>query len=151
MTTFADTTGRPWVLSITTAHFRAARERVGVDLNEYAADPTKLFVLFDDLPRFCDLLYLLVEPQARALGVTDEQFGAAMSGDVFDAAFAAFLDAYANFSPSQTRRVVRSLAARWRQVTEAATADLVRRIESRSPSSGPAGDSPDSPASTPAA
>lgn len=147
MTTFKDTAGREWHLAIDVTVFRPARERAGTDLGAFASDPGKLFDLFGDLPRFCDVLYVLVEDQAHRSGVTDEQFGRSMGGDVFDAAQAAFVDAYLNFCPSQTRKVIRSLAKKWADLMPKAADELVARIES----SSAAGNSPASSASTPPA
>ncbi len=77
----------------------------------------------DQAEQFVAVLWALVEPQAKALGVTPEQFAAGFDGDALDAAADAFWGAFAAFCPARARTAMLALAARAKEwAAEAAAA-----------------------------
>ena len=56
-----------------------------------------------------DVLYAAVKPEADAKGVTDEEFGRAMSGDAIEMATTALLDEVIDFFPETKRKVFRKI------------------------------------------
>lgn len=88
-TTFQDTAGRVWSLSIATDTVKRVRSLLSVDLMEFV-DGSLMGKLMGDVVLFVDVLYAVCKPEADARGVTDEQFGQAMNGDVLQAAEEAF-------------------------------------------------------------
>ena len=84
-TTFTDTAGRVWCLSIGTDTIKRVRSLLSVDLMEFV-DGTLMGKLMADVVLFVDVLYAVCKPEADARAITDEQFGQSMSGDVLVAA-----------------------------------------------------------------
>lgn len=62
--------------------------------------------LADDPVFLVDVLYVLCKPQADAQGITDEQFGQAMGGDVLSQAVDELLKEIANFFPNGKRQLL---------------------------------------------
>ena len=103
MQSFKDSEGRDWIVTVTVATVKRVRQMCDVNLLELlegqllqrlAADPVLL----------CDVLYAVCQPQASERNLTDEQFGAAMGGEVIDKACAAFLEALTDFFPNTQQR-----------------------------------------------
>ena len=106
MKTFTDNTGRTWTLSVTVGTIKRVRALCGVDLaniitmesgktpnvgllERLAADPVLLV----------DVLFAVCKPEADTKGITDEEFGRAMAGDVIELAATALLDEIIDFFP----------------------------------------------------
>ena len=82
MKTFTDTAGRTWTVCVNVNAIKRVRSLLDVNLLEVLDDGCKLLAqLHDDPILLVDVLYALCQPQAEAQGVTDIQFGQAMSGD----------------------------------------------------------------------
>lgn len=105
MHTFRDSRGRTWEVIINVWKVKRVRGVVSLDLlslvddrfeglNNLLADPVKLI----------DMLYVLCEVQAKELGVTDEDFGAAFAGDTLWDAGQAFLSELVDFFPDARAR-----------------------------------------------
>jgi hypothetical protein len=80
---FADSAGRAWTISLTIDAVKRVRGLLGaeVDLLKIEAGNPPLLTRLTDIEFLCNLIFALIKPQAEKLGVTDEQFGAAMDGD----------------------------------------------------------------------
>lgn len=93
MKTFKDMNGRSWSLSITIGSIKRVKGELDVDLlaldKKYSdiEDDTPLITKIAlDIELFCNILYMLIKPQADELDITDEQFGASLGGEgIFDA------------------------------------------------------------------
>lgn len=107
MQSFVDLKGRTWDVAITVEAMKRVKRLTGVDLCDHRA---ALGRLTNDLPLLCDVLFAVLKPQADSLGVSDEQFGEGLAGDVIAAATDAFLDAWVAFSPPGQRAVLARLA-----------------------------------------
>lgn len=98
MQTFVDTENRTWVISLTIDAIKRVRGLLDVDLlGLELGDPPVLTRLGTDVSLLCDVIYVLIKPQADKLGVTDEQFGAALGGEVILAAQTVFYAELINF------------------------------------------------------
>ena len=98
MKTFADTTGHSWQVAITLDAVRRVRDLLGVDLMDLTTgEPPLLTRLGTDIVLLCDVIFVVVKPQADAAGVTDAQFGAALGGDTIAEAAEAFWGELADF------------------------------------------------------
>jgi len=111
MATFADTAGREWVIDIDVNALRRVRKRLDLKLMDVIGGET-LDRLADDPVLLVDMLYVLCQEQAERDGVSDEEFGRALRGDVLDAAVGAFLEALTDFCPSRKRDLLRRLIAK---------------------------------------
>ena len=126
MKSFTDNTGRTWTLSVTVGTIKRVRALCNVDLAgvisiESGAQPKVdlLERLGSDPVLLVDVLYAVCKPEADAKGVTDEEFGQAMSGDTIEMATTALLDEVIDFFPETKRKVFRKIL------------DATRRFESR--------------------
>ncbi|MFO0915292.1 MAG: hypothetical protein U0795_20185 [Pirellulales bacterium] len=73
MQSFSDRSGTHWELEITAGSVRKRiLARLGVDLLEPERDSEKLLLLVSSTARLMDLIWCLVESQAAAKGVSDE-------------------------------------------------------------------------------
>ena len=77
-----------------------------------------------------DLLWVLVQPQAEAQNVSDEEFGRSLAGDAIDRATKAFLDALVAFFPAQKRRLLEHALAKLRKLEAAAVEHGVKAFDS---------------------
>ena len=166
MKTFRDNDGRSWNLTLNVYAVKKVRDLLGVDLLDLGGEtPTKekpglLYRLIADPVLLVDVLYVVCKGQADQAGVTDEQFGQAMAGDVIDAATKAFLEELADFTPSprDRARARKVIDATWNLIDRAqdlldakAEKELPAAIESALSVLGSSStSSPDSSASSPA-
>jgi len=105
MKTFTDTRERRWEIDVTVGTIRRVKNLTDVDLTD-ALKGTLFQRLAGDVILLVDVLYAVVKPQCDAQGVTDEQFGEALGGDVLDAATKALLEGIVDFFPSERRAVL---------------------------------------------
>lgn len=137
MRTFTDHADRTWTLSITVDAIKRVRDLAGVNLADLtAADPTDsadhpppaLTRLQTDVVLLCDVLYALVQPQALARNISDEDFGRALGGEAIARAAAAFWEELAGFfrglGRSDQARAIEKQQALVRAATEAASLQL---------------------------
>jgi hypothetical protein len=127
---FNDNKGRPWELTVDTVMIRhVARRLDGLRIDKLHDDAARgLVELMGDPVRLVDVLWVMVEEQAKGRGVTDEDFGRAMVGDCLDAGGLAFHEALADFSPSRRREVAKALLAKEREIGAQATAKVLAEI-----------------------
>ena len=168
--TFTDTAGRVWCLSIGTDTIKRVRSVLGVDLMEFV-EGSLMAKLLDDTVLFVDVLYAVCQPEADARGVTDTQFGQAMSGDVLAVAEEALAEGLFHISHPSRREAARTAWAKVKalraracemavirlsdpridQMFEAEITRRINAIESQPPTPGNwSGNSPASSGSIPA-
>ena len=110
MKTFSDRRGRTWEVELNVAQMKRVRSTLGVDLVNVIAvnsDGTLKTTLIDDIVNdpclLVDILWVVCEKQAKAAGITDEDFGSALAGDAIEDATRAFLDELVDFFPGARR------------------------------------------------
>ena len=84
-TEFADINGRKWRIAITLGAVRTVKEKINLDLLG-AADGKFFRDMSDDPLQLCDLLWVLIETQAEAAGVSCAEFWDAIDDTALDAA-----------------------------------------------------------------
>jgi hypothetical protein len=84
---FTDRTGRAWNLEITVAALKRVRDLAKVDLCQ-VGDGVE--VRLDDLALMGEVIFALLEPQAKAAGVSLDAFLVALDGPAAAGAMAAF-------------------------------------------------------------
>ncbi len=129
MTTFNDTQGRTWTVTINVDAIRRVRSLLNVNLLD-AVDGNLLEQLVVDPVLLCDILFALVQPEAQAKNVSDEDFGRALGGDALDQATTALLEGLADFFPSGKRAVFRKALAKLKQLEALALETTSKRLES---------------------
>jgi hypothetical protein len=137
---FKDTAGRTWVVSVTVADLKRIRQLTGIELGKLPVG--KLVETLSDPETFVDVLFVLVKDQADRAGISDEQFGRSLGGDTLENASQVFWRAWADFCPSQTRRLLLGLAEtaeeRTRELVDKALEELRTPTTSGTPSPSPA-------------
>ena len=83
MHTFADTQGRTWTVTINVDVIRRVRSLLSINLLE-AIEGRLLERLITDPVLLCDILFVVIQPEAVAKGISDEDFGRSLGGDVLD-------------------------------------------------------------------
>lgn len=120
-----DSTGREWNLAINVAAMRRAKT-AGVNLS-HAVEQIKEFVTDDVF--LCDALWAVVQPQAKELAITQEQFEAAIgNGDVLEKArielFESLCEYYPDPKASMLQAALKMLAAEMAKVQETISSGL---------------------------
>ena len=114
MRTFKDCEGRTWSVTLNVLQMKRIRANLGVDLVNVIALDAGGKVKVDLVDRIAndpcllvDILWVCVEEEAKAAGVTDEQFGRSLAGDAIEDATRAFLDELVDFFPGARRLYLR--------------------------------------------
>jgi hypothetical protein len=95
-TSFKDTEGRAWSLDLTIGSIKRVKSITDIDLLNIQ-DGSTLVELSRDPFKLVDMLWAIIQPQAVALNVTDEQFGSSMGGMALRDASEAFLASITSF------------------------------------------------------
>lgn len=120
MATFRDTNGRDWHIALTVADIKRVQQLTGVLLTSLVEDKlVPLAELIGDPVRLVDTLYAIVQPQADAAGVTDEQFGRSLGGDSLEQAANAFVEGLLDFFPSRQRDLLKQLMQKQKELQNA--------------------------------
>jgi len=120
MATFRDTNGRDWHIALTVADIKRVQQLTSVLLTSLVEDKlVPLAELIGDPVRLVDTLYAIVQPQADAAGVTDEQFGRSLGGDSLEQAANAFVEGLLDFFPSRQRDLLKQLMQKQKQLQNA--------------------------------
>ena len=114
MKTFTDNKGRTWEVALNIRQMKRVRDVLGVDLVNVISATKDGGVSTDTLERVAndpillvDILWVLCEGQAKASGVTDEDFGSSLAGESVEAATRALLDELVDFFPGARRLYLR--------------------------------------------
>ena len=151
MARFKDCEGKEWDVRILTGHLRPLREEFGIDLRDaLKPEENSLAEALGDPEKFGQVLWVLVQPQAEAAGITPEAFAFRFDGEALESAGTALFKAVWDFFRPRTGE---KAEAAFRESLEKQTAavnaglDQVRRSLT---SNGSAGSSAAPAASTPA-
>src|SRR5437868_5352330 len=96
---FQDNLQRPWRITLNGWQLRKLKERIDFD----ARDHESILRAAGDPVLLCNVLFLLCEDQAKAAGISDEDFGTSLGGDAIDAAAEAYLAESVDFFPQRQR------------------------------------------------
>ena len=127
MKSFTDNTGRTWTLAVNVGTIKRVRALCDVNLANIITIDSGATPKVDLLERLgndpvllVDVLYAAVKPEADTKGISDQEFGQAMSGDAVEMATTALLDEVIDFFPETKRKVFRKIL------------DATRRFEAKS-------------------
>ncbi len=129
MHTFTDTQGHPWTLTLNVDAIRRVRSVLNINLLE-AIEGKLLERLITDPVLLCDILFVIIQPEAIAKGISDEDFGRSLGGDVLDVATTALLEELVDFFPSAKRTVFRKALIKLKQLETLAIETATQRLES---------------------
>lgn len=91
MRTFKDTTGHSWEVKLTVGKLLAVKQNMGLNLLDHPDQVP------DDIPTLMDLLWFTCIDEAKALGLTDIQFGERLDGGALADAVNAWMEEWADF------------------------------------------------------
>lgn len=158
MSSFTDSKGRVWPVSITVSSLLRIRDLSGLDLarlDGFGEDGPVARVASDPL-LLASVLWAAVQPDAIDRAVSESDFQDSISGDAITSGADALLDALADFFPGAQSRLLRKVVETARELRRKAEAEADRLLGSpelaasiRSTLSNSATDSPASSASTP--
>jgi hypothetical protein len=103
--TWTDAQGRDWQTTVTVTTVQRVQQLADVLLTD-AADGKLIDRLYSDVCCLANVLNAVCRPQADQRGVTSEQFGELLAGDVLDRACDSLMDDLIRFFPSSRRRAV---------------------------------------------
>ena len=110
MRQFTDTKERVWDVELNVRQMKRVRDVLGIDLvnviqagKDGAVATDTLDMVANDPILLVDILWVLCEVQAKAAGVTDDDFGSSLAGDSISDATRAFLDELVDFFPGARR------------------------------------------------
>ena len=110
MRQFTDTKERVWDVELNVRQMKRVRDILGIDLVNVIQAGKDGAVATDTLDRVAndpillvDILWVLCEGQAKAAGVTDDDFGSSLAGASISDATRAFLDELVDFFPGARR------------------------------------------------
>ena len=110
MRTFKDNAGRTWGVTLNVHQMKRIRAHLGIDLVNVITLDAGGKVKVDLVDRIAndpcllvDILWVCVEEEAKAAGVTDEEFGRSLAGESIEEATRAFLDELVDFFPGAKR------------------------------------------------
>ncbi len=124
MQKFKDNTGREWSIELNGWQMKRIHERLGLACR----NPQAVFESVDDVPLFCDILYVLCETQAQERGVSDVDFGKSLGGDAIDEAVEAFISEAIPFFPKNARDPARKLFATAKDYQTRATKNVAEKL-----------------------
>ena len=137
MKVFKDSNGQDWQIILNVLQMKRVRAALGIDLVNVITLDKDGAVKVDLIDRIAndpcllvDILWVIVEGQARAIGVTDEQFGSALVGDAIERATAAFLDELVDFFPGARRLFLKKAVDLARKYAGEWTTVLAKALES---------------------
>lgn len=123
---FKDNTGREWRLSLNGWQLKKLKETLDFD----ARDHESILRAASDPVLLCNVLFVLCEEQAKADGVSDQQFGEAMGGDAIDEAAQAYLEESVDFFPRSQRPALTKVLATVKDYQTRATALAEEKLTS---------------------
>lgn len=136
---FVDTAGKTWSFNFNGYDMKridrcfAPYNATVKDKNEaiYILDQVGILTRINEIYFLLDVLWFVLQPQAEKEGITDEDFGRRLAGDVLADAQKAFTAAYVDFFPNAlTRSSLRELAEKAREAAEEVRhAVIAKKIE----------------------
>lgn len=135
MRNFKDNQGRSWQIALNVYEMKRVRAILGVDLVNVIALGKDGKVQVDLIDRIAndpcllvDILWVLVEAEAKEQGVSDVDFGASLAGAAIEEATKAFLDELVDFFPGARRLFLKKAVEVSRQYAEEMTAALEKTL-----------------------
>ena len=135
MRNFKDNRGRSWQIALNVYEMKRVRSILGVDLVNVIALGKDGKVQVDLIDRIAndpcllvDILWVLVEAEAKEQGVSDVDFGSSLAGAAIEEATKAFLDELVDFFPGARRLFLKKAVEVSRQFGEEMTAVLEKTL-----------------------
>lgn len=130
MQTFKDSEGREWKVEVSIGTAKRIRDLLKVDLLALdQGDPPLAHRLATDVILLCDILYVVVKPQAEALDVSDEVFGASLGGTAIQNAVNALYAELESFFQNLGRLDLRDIIKKQQEIMAIGVGKIQKKIE----------------------
>lgn len=136
MATFKDTEGREWEICVSQATVKRFRSLKNIDLLDILTDEETPFSrMLVDTSQLVDVLWLLIEKQAAAKNVSQDEFDEVMLGEVVEKAEFVLLESISDFyHDPRLRELSRKKIEAMREliqhgILEAAAIDVVGMVK----------------------
>lgn len=131
MKTFKDTSDREWSLELNITAVKRVKSLLDVDLIALeVGNPPLLTRLGTDVILLCDIIYVLIKPQADQRDVSDEQFGASLGGGAILAAQSALYEELVLFFQGLGRTDLAEALKTQKQIVDLAVNRIKMKIQS---------------------
>ncbi len=126
MRSFKDCEGREWNMSVTIGSARMVKDQFDVDLLRF--DERLIGRLSAEMVLMADIVYLLIEQQAKGRDVTREAFFDALDGNALEAAKEALIEATVDYLPVSRQAQVRAALAKIKELDERLIEEASKRL-----------------------
>ncbi len=123
-----DLKGREWKLSITVGSVKRVDSELNLNIYK-VADKDFLKTIIEDPIKFIDMLFVLVEDQAKELDVDDIEFGKSFDGDAIAKSVNLFLEELVNFFPPSKRESLKKALAMTMEMTEKTGREMLKKLD----------------------
>lgn len=126
---------RDWSILVTVATLNRVKSLTGYLLTDLVDSKSKLIADAAVSPLVLpNLLYATCKPQADQDGVTDEQFGEQLAGDVLGRATEALIEAVIDFFPNARQRELnRTLLGKTQETFDLVTSGMLKNLQAVTP------------------
>lgn len=125
---FRDEMGHEWGLHIDIGTIARIRKDYAIDLSKVLASREAIEELAGDVVKLVDVLWGLVEPQAKTAGINAESFAGRLLGDSIEEAANALIEAIIDFFPSRRRELLRQIWSKGKELSEAKLSEIEKQI-----------------------
>lgn len=120
---YKDNKGREWHVDVNATSLKRVRALTGENIGgDFVSSIQRLGA---DVVLLCDVLFAICEPQAKAAGVSDIDFGEALAGDALGAASDALIGALRDFIPHPAHRAIVDRVLETQAVAAERMADVI--------------------------
>ena len=126
MRTFQDCEGREWKLSVNLGSARRVKEQYGIDLLGF--DERLIGRLSSEMVLMADVVFLLIEQQAKGRDIDREAFFDALDGTALESAKDALIDATVDYLPAGRQEKVRKALAKIKELDDRLIAEAEKRL-----------------------
>lgn len=105
MKVFKDNKNREWIVAVNHTTVKRVQSILNVDLRLMQDEEAKLVQRLEtDTILLVDVIFVICQPQAEKMGISDEEFGEAMAGDAIFHATEALIEEMTDFFPNPRHR-----------------------------------------------
>lgn len=131
MKTFKTTDGKEWQIAVNVGTVKRCRQLTGTNLLELVSDQSSIASLFSDDVKLCEVLCAVIRPQLEAAARSDDDFFAAINGDVIEQAAEALLAEIVDFFQEPRRGLLKKALAKYLAAAEKLQKTSAAAIEAK--------------------
>lgn len=127
MTRFKDSKGREWSLSLSVGMVEKVKEDADFDMDELLQKPEAVALVLMRSPKvLAQVLWVMIEDQAKSLGVEPRDFGFSLDRESLDRGADALMEEWILFYPRSSAG--KAIAGRWPELRTKMDTDIEREV-----------------------